>query len=609
MFMIRFILTICAVAALATGCGKKHDGKTIGAWQKGLGSEKESERTAAVAALTEIGPEAVPALIEALEDEDKMARRNAAKALGRMGAGAKEAAPALLKALNDDDFDVRLNATEALGGMGADAVPALSQGLEAADATIRRNAAVALTKMGPEAKEALPKLNKALADEDEAVRKKAIAAISAIGDSSGGAATALRDAAGDEDAFVRKNAILALAERGAGEASALGAALSDDNIEIRNTASAALVEMGAAAVPTLIKVLEHENEDARSMAGVTLANIGEDAKDAVPALAKALDDEVLLVRQDVMRALENVGPAAKGAAVEVGARLMDPERFMRDHSLALIKKLGPEAKAALPGMAATFKKGYPYPYCRDLVEVMILVGPAQKDVIAALVRGLDHPHKYVCDSVAKALGVAGLPALEPIKRRLENERGNPVLRYNGTRAIGYMGAQAKEAELFLYRLAGRTQDYHNAGGYANAARGIAGEEGFMAVLEKMLNGNDPLARRGALIFLERGGTKQFIPGLIGVLGEEDQGTRKLAFLALSSMKEAALPELIKAIKYENEFLRGNAAALLGNLGPKAKDAVPALTEVASVWTGWMQKNAQLALKKIEGSYPRGLDVH
>lgn len=51
---------------------------------------------------------------QALKDKDKVARRVAAKALGKIGPAAKAAVPALTEALKDKDEDVRREAAKAL---------------------------------------------------------------------------------------------------------------------------------------------------------------------------------------------------------------------------------------------------------------------------------------------------------------------------------------------------------------------------------------------------------------------------------------------------------------------------------------------------------------
>src|SRR5262245_6539542 len=67
-------------------------------------------------------------LTQRLQSQDSIIRRNAAYALGQIGAGAKEAVPALIAALKDRDTEVRRSAASALGQIGPvakEAVPAL----------------------------------------------------------------------------------------------------------------------------------------------------------------------------------------------------------------------------------------------------------------------------------------------------------------------------------------------------------------------------------------------------------------------------------------------------------------------------------------------------
>jgi HEAT repeat protein len=75
-------------------------------------------RIAAMRALVSIGPERtagiIPRLMTALADADPRIRRAAAETLGRYGSTAHSALPALRQALRDDDSEVRLNASEAI---------------------------------------------------------------------------------------------------------------------------------------------------------------------------------------------------------------------------------------------------------------------------------------------------------------------------------------------------------------------------------------------------------------------------------------------------------------------------------------------------------------
>lgn len=75
-------------------------------------------RILAMKALVSIGGEpatrAIPKVIETLNDTDVRIRRAGAETLGRFGADAKDALPALRNALRDEDAEVRLSASEAI---------------------------------------------------------------------------------------------------------------------------------------------------------------------------------------------------------------------------------------------------------------------------------------------------------------------------------------------------------------------------------------------------------------------------------------------------------------------------------------------------------------
>jgi len=74
---------------------------------------------------------AVPYLNEALKDSAWAVRREAAEALGKMGADAKAAVPYLIEALEDSNSDICRKAAIALGEIGADAKAAIPYLIEA----------------------------------------------------------------------------------------------------------------------------------------------------------------------------------------------------------------------------------------------------------------------------------------------------------------------------------------------------------------------------------------------------------------------------------------------------------------------------------------------
>ena len=147
-----------------------------------LRHEDASFRRTAVVALGEkrsVGRDAVPQLVEVLEDKDEAVRREAARALGKIGAAA--AVPSLVVALNDAPDDlVRVSAAEALGRIGpraAVAIPALIAALKHAGDGVCDAAACALVRIGLPA---APALIEAVSDDDRRLGLRAAAVLTEI---------------------------------------------------------------------------------------------------------------------------------------------------------------------------------------------------------------------------------------------------------------------------------------------------------------------------------------------------------------------------------------------------------------------------------------------
>ena len=83
--------------------------------------EEEPAQQEAVAALSRLGPRAVPELINALKDDDWQIRNQAAVVLGTIGPEAKAAVPALIDVLGEEDKYFRSHAAVALGKIGREA--------------------------------------------------------------------------------------------------------------------------------------------------------------------------------------------------------------------------------------------------------------------------------------------------------------------------------------------------------------------------------------------------------------------------------------------------------------------------------------------------------
>ena len=139
-------------------------------------------RWGAVRVLNNMAPQkaeqAVPALAEALTDNNKTVRLAAAQALRRYGRQAKTAVKPLSQAVEDEVPQVRVAAIKALAAIGPDAHPVAAAVVKALTDSeqkpeVRAAAAHALGQFGSLTADAKVALTKALEDSDAAVRQAA----------------------------------------------------------------------------------------------------------------------------------------------------------------------------------------------------------------------------------------------------------------------------------------------------------------------------------------------------------------------------------------------------------------------------------------------------
>jgi len=172
----------------------------------------------------------------------------------------RESIPALREALKDEDFTVRRAATDALGKLGQPAIPALREALKHEDWGVRHVAAEALGKLGDQ--ESIPALREALKDEESLIRYVAAEALGKLGDQE--SIPALREALKDEDWGVRYAAADALGKLGGRQSiPALREALKDEEWVVCRAAAEALGKLGEPAIPALREALKDEEPGVR----------------------------------------------------------------------------------------------------------------------------------------------------------------------------------------------------------------------------------------------------------------------------------------------------------------------------------------------------------
>jgi HEAT repeat protein len=247
----------------------------------------------AAEALARIGPEAVPALLEAVKAPGL--RGQALVALERMGPRARAALPALRVLLGEEDKRLKAGAASALLHVG-----------DAPEAPLRVLAAL-------------------LADPDRETRRSAVEALE-------------RSVGGSGERPVTRT--LALPREAVKPLLEL---LKDQ--DLRGPAGRVLGRMGDArkdALPELIARCENGDSAARSI----LLELGPDAAPAVPALLRSVDPKAADVYQTYTK-LGRIGPAARDAVPVLLAAVRDPHNPGRGEALVALAGIGAGGEEAV----------------------------------------------------------------------------------------------------------------------------------------------------------------------------------------------------------------------------------------------------------------------
>jgi HEAT repeat protein len=506
-----------------------------------LNDEDVNVRRNAASALGNLGAEAkasVATLILTLKDKNARVRSNAAYALGNMGLEAKQSVAALLNAVGDEDGIVRSNAANSLSLIGVEtegALPILMHALEDEDALVRDAAANGLSSMDWKVKGLIPELLKALRSENPLVRRGAASVLGRVGErpTAEQIVPALILALQDEDALVRSSAASGLGSK-VTEASlvvpALTTALRDRSPWVRQNTLDALAKMKAearSAVPEITRLLsaQTENRQVRQAAAQALGKIGAEAQDAVPALIKVLENsnEDIRLRWAVVYSFSGIGAEAQDAVPALETALQDKDLIIKRGAAYALRDIGAGAKSAVPALIETLQSEKDVWVLRNTIDALGNIGEASKAAVPDLIKTL--------------------------------KVGDTQARQKAIGALGNIGSEAKQALPILTTIFQDQNEYAEVRVQAANSLGLIGknDKAIIPILMKGLNDQDSLV----------------------------SGKSAYALGYFHSEAEGAVPSLVKLLqdKTKKPSVRQNAADSLGVIGMKASVAIPALITV------------------------------
>jgi HEAT repeat protein len=557
---------------LAAGCGKNepsYQGKSASSWVRALKSPET--RPDASRALEELGPAAIPALIDGLRNEDAA---------------------------------VREGATDALRKNGKEAVPALNDALQHPHALVRRQAAYLLSELGPDAGSALVAILEGLKDPNLQVRVCCARAVWKVDKQEDTAVTTLTEILKDSEATpeVRRFALDTLAEIGPNAKPALPQiteALTHESPAVRLSAARAVWQVdrkAPIATDTVLAIVEDPASpvELRRQAIDTLADIGPAARKASPALTKLLADPTTYVRIKAARALWQIDHQALPIVDILRTSLAhqeptDPDSAaVRMWAAYLLAEIGPEARTAYPDLVKALQDKDDS--VRKQVALTFTKIAEPKDTL--LIEPLTAAAFRDSQLVVRVNAARALAKVDPSKHKVvvgvvvEGLRDSSAdVRRSVVETLGELGPEARTA---LPQLNAALQD-RNVEVRRAAADSLArlgpDARGSVGALTDALKDPDAEVRVRAAQALWKVDKQSLtaLPVLMKALSDPSDTARAWAAYTLGDMGPRALeavPGLIKNLHAKNDRVRKQSAFALGRIGPEAREAVPVLQTLA-----------------------------
>jgi serine/threonine-protein kinase len=425
------------------------------------------------------------------------------------------------------------------------AVPDLCRALQGGDAESRIDAARALREIGPDAASAVRDLKGSLTVKDAQLREAAALALGAIGASAAEAVPTLLETLRDDDPAVSGAAIEALGALPPPTRADLGAlreALNSPNARVLSYVMGVMGQLGPEArraAPELIRVLEVKTAGpaVRAAAALTLGRIGADDEKAIPALRQAIQDHEALVRQRA-------------------------------------------------------------------VEALVHLSPAQGTTLA-LIEALAHSDEHVSGSARDKLGKTERPSKEDIQALCNLLKpSNRDGRLNAVSVLAELGPKARGAQPTLLEA---LKDKDSKVRHQAVVALARGPDAWMAsaALAQRLTDTDPAVQKSAVAALTQIGPDagKAVPDLVRALrSPKASGIEDEIVTALVKIGKAAVPDLAEKLQEAHSNDEDiQTCKILGQIGPVAKDAIPALRALANNKSRFQRVNdaAAEALEKIE----------
>ena len=572
--------------------------------------------------------EAMPALVDALDNENLDVAQKAAKILDKCGLKIDPKFPIPMGNVRDEDPSRRAIAVHRLRHYRGDAgrvIPVLVDRLRDRDASVRLAAARALSEFEPDHPDivpvfvdyvlhretrdeidfsnldrvvvkALPDLRKAMVHANSSSRCS-IAHVLCWG-ASEAVFPDIVEMLDDDSTMVRDMALHAMIQF---ETTRIVPyfirALRDEEAQVRSTVGSTMnlnPELALEALPDLIRLVERGGSLEQESAALVLKSLGKKAKEALPALRRNLKHVDRSVRLAAAVALVQVDPGSKRLAEILATGIDHPCPSLQAKVIDALESMGPGAKAALSTIIANFKKNLE---AWQLCRLISAIGPDAAPAIPLLVELLKDkkpghvPSRCVPDALA-SIGEKAIPWLVKLA-----SRGPIHSRVRAARTIGLMGSKAKSTTPVLLDIVNTGPPLVQV--VAISALGRIGSTEALPVFLLRLKDRDLAIRTEAVASLGKLGShaESAIPDLAALLGDDTLNAPILSQVVatLRDIGPKAVPALNRALNHPDCQVRACAAKSLGSMEPKSRATVHALAKLLDDPCAGVRSSAAIAL--------------
>lgn len=527
-------------------------------------------RNSAIEALTRIGKEAVPSLINSFEGAHHDVRKFIVDILGEIGD--RKAVPLLIEALKDTDDNVRASAVEHLGKMGDEnAIGPLIEILKGKELWLSYPAAEALGNIGN------PKVLEPLIDalKEKPIREAALKGLGALGDKR--AVSSMMGYLKDPSRSIRETTLLNIIE------------ISRKNPGDKEIIAEIREKTDNEVIGHLLEALRRERIQIRSAAARLLGWIGDER--AVGPLIALLTEEEL--QDEAMDALITLGKS--GSNNSILSYLNDPDEIVRRCIADVLGEIGDTASTLSLIESLSDEDGH----VRG--RAALALGKIKdRRAIIPLMGLLTDEYEDVQEAAVNALAETGVE-IEKILPYLSTKE--TTLRKNIALLLGKL--KAKEAVLSLgFALKDEDPEVREA---VVSALGMIGGQEAGRFLTLALTDEEARVRRAAALAIGEIGYQRGVNSLIILIRDEDSDVRVAAVRGLGELKNpSALIPLIELLKDKDPLVRISAIEALGEIGDR--EAIPSLSNILKEDDPELRKTAIKALSKMVLNQVQDLEI-